>query len=344
MSDDPTDLSAPTEPIDSNAAAIALLRGAPVEPSDRSRFSSGVLFGQPGIYPGGPPMEPAGGEPPDEQEAAGLLRDLLDGRVAERALERFRQREVTARVPEPGLRAGLLALAGGPAEPVLDAFLDGSAPVRSLAFGTPIGEGRVVGVEADDDDPARRVVNVRYRAEHPGVIAPSLAHAICHHGACATNAEEATLHGLLAAAHTWLLAARPELADLGTELSRRQASLTITLLNARSPGSDRSSIRCPDGPGAIPGGDPALDGPDLWSIPFTGRPPAECDPFVPAPVRASLARLATGTAAAVPHVYDESLGTWLTEHLGRGAWFGPLVRARAAAALGLFGAGISPRT
>ena len=315
------------------------LRAAPTVPADVSAFSSNTLFGQPGIYPDGPPMTPAAGQPLDDDGARAVLVDLLDAPHAAQALDRFEDRELRHRVPDAQVRAALLLLAGGPAAPELDAFLAGTTHVLRLGRGPTDGPGRVVGDEQGDDDPARRVVNERYAAEHPAVVAPSLAHALCHHGDLASSAEEATLHGLLAAVHTWLLSVSPSLGLLRTELARRQASLTITLLNARAPGSDRASIRCPDGPGTIPGGNPALQCPDLWSIPFTSRRPQDCDLFVPHPVRESLSRLAAGTAPPPPDRYDEPLGAWCTEHLGRGAWFGPAVRELACRSLGLFGPG-----
>ena len=320
--------------------AHELLVRAPTVPVDIARFSSNTLFGQPGIYPEGPPMVPAAGEPLDDDAATAALEDLLDGDSLRIALDRFVDPDLVERVPDAGVRAALCLLAGGPAEPELDAFLAGETHVQRLGLGATTGRGRVIGAEVGDRDPARRVLDERYRAEHPAVVAPSLAHALCHHGDAASNAEEATLHGLLAAVHTWLLSLDPRLADLGTELSRRQASLTISLLNARSPGSASASIRCPDGPGTIPGGNPALQGPDLWSIPFTSRPPEECDLFLPTPVRDSLARLAAGTAPWVPDRYDDRLGKWLSEHLGQGAWFGPSVRSRAGLALGLLDPGV----
>lgn len=321
------------------AAATRLLRTAPTTPSDLSAFTSNPLFGQPGIYPTGPPMVPADGPPLDDLGAEQLLEELLEPDLAAVARRRYRSVDLRERVPEPVVRTALLLLGGGPADPELTAFLDGDTPVRRLGLGPTTGAGRVVGPERDDDTADRRVVDERYAREHPAVIAPSLAHALCHHGDLASTAEEATLHGLLAAVHTWLLAGHPELATLRSELARRQSSLTITLLNARPPGMDTASVCCPDGPGTIPGGDPALQCPDLWSIPFTDRDPARCDLFVPRPVRDSLARLAAGTAPPVPDRYDDTLGSWLRDHLGRGAWFGPVVRATAGLALGLFDGG-----
>ena len=330
-------------------AARLLLERAPRHPLHPEYFSSNTLFGQPGIYPGGPDMVPAGGTHLEPAGGRDVLRELLEDRLDEskfgQTLAWFDDPTLNERVPDPLVRSALLLLTGGPAEPILTAFLNGATPVTSFSIGTPDGLGRIIGRAANghghgssgdgDADDGHRVLNQRYAAEHPAVVAPSLAHAICHHGTAAPNAEEATLHGLLGAAHTWLLAHRPELARLGTELSRRQASLTITLLNARAPGSWRASIRCPDGPGTIPGGNPALQCPDLWSIPFTSSPTTDAELTVPEPVRAALARLAGTDAPPPPLTYDDALGAWLTTRSGDGRWFGPPTRARAGRALGL---------
>ncbi len=329
-------------------AARELLARAPRHPLHPERFSSNTLFGQPGIYPGGAAMAPARGAPLDDAAARAVLAELLgeldDPDAVAFAAEWYDDADLCERVPDPSLRAALLLLAGGPAEPELHAFLAGTTVVRTLGYGRPDGEGRIVGRPAGrhadvpaggSTDDGARVVNERYSAEHPVLVAPSLAHALCHHGDRAGNAEEATLHGLLAATHAWWLSVRPDLGRLGTELSRRQASLTITLLNARAPGSWRSSIRCPDGPGTIPGGNPALQCPDLWSIPFTSLPTARAELTVPDPVRHSLSRLASPDATQPPLTYDDALGAWLSAALGEGPWFGPGPRARAARALGL---------
>jgi len=321
------------------AAARELLERTPRHPLHPEYFSSNSLFGQPGIYPGGPPMAPADGPRLDDDSARRLLGDLLgdvvDPDTVAEALAWFDEPELLERVPDAQLRAALLLLVGSPAEPVLQAFVDGTTAVTTLGTGVPESEGRVLGAPADSTDAGHRVLNERYAAEHPALIAPSLAHALCHHGERASNAEEATLHGLLGSVHAWWVSRRPELVELGTELERRQASLTITLLNARAPGSWRASIRCPDGPGTIPGGNPALQCADLWSIPFTALPDARAERSLPAPVRDSLARLAAPSADPPPGTYGEALGEWLTTSLGEGRWFGPAVRARAGRALGL---------
>ena len=326
----------------SEREAQQVLSLPPSVPSDLSLFSSNTLFGQPGIYPEGPPMHPAVGPPLGEHQGAALLRELLEPETAQEMTGFFASLELVDRVPDPGLRAALLLLGGGPAEAVLRAFLDNQTAVKRLGIGVPNGEGRVIGSEVDEADTSRRVLNLRYTSEHPAVIAPSLAHALCHHEDRASNAEEATLHGLLSAVHIWLLANNPSLAALGTELSRRQASLSITLLNARSAGSWLASIRCPNGPGTIPSGNPALQCPDLWSIPFTPTPVEDCDLAIPLPVQQSLTSLALETAPAVPDRYGDQLGEWLTQHLGQGRFFGAVPRAQAGNALGLLNRGDTP--
>ena len=326
----------------SQAEAEQVLSLAPSTPSDLGLFSSNTLFGQPGIYPDGPPMQPAVGAPLNEQQAAATLADLLQSEIAGEMIKLFADPELQARVPDPSVRAALLLLSGGPAQAMLEAFLQGETEVLRLGVGIPDGEGRVIGFEVEESDQSRRVLNTRYESEHPAFIAPSLAHALCHHGDRASNAEEATLHGILGAVHAWLLASNPSLSAARTELSRRQASLTITLLNARSPGSWLASVRCPEGPGTIPEGNPILQCPDLWSIPFTSRADSDCDLSLPVPVQQALACLASESAAAVPEHYSDSLGEWLTANLGRGRFFGAVPRAQAGWALGLLNRGGTP--
>ena len=242
----------------------------------------------------------------------------------------------------PQVAAALALLAKGPASPLMDELLGGGAPLRRIEVGPLAQPGRVLGDGAEGPRPGVRVLNERYASEHPGVVAPSLAHAICHHdaaegaGSVASNAEEATLHGVLAGVHAWLLSREPALADLGTELSRRQASLTITLLNARVPGSPRPGIVCRDGPGTIPGGNPDLQCPDLWSIPFTSAAPADCELAIPDAVRRTLALMADGGAGAVPGNYDGELRDWLSANGCGGMLSGPTVDP-AGRSLGLWG-------
>ena len=253
----------------------ALLAGPPRLPADVARFSSNTLFGQPGIYPDGPPMVPAAGH-------------------------RHSDASIELVIPE---------LAGTVAEPVLEAWTAGALAVTRLTYGTPEAPGRIVGPTTDGSGP---VVNERYRCEDARLLLPSIVHALCWSGPGAGHAEETLLHSLGAYVHAQLLARDPTLATT-TELARRQSSITITLLNSRRPGSPVVTLIAPDGPGTIPGGAPAMQTADFWSVPF-GPTPADGG-AVPDVVRSVLAAAAGRGRDAVPERYDDALGTWCSEHL-----------------------------
>ena len=321
--DVPDDLSA--------AAAITLLAQPPAPPLVPARFSSNTLFGEPGIYPDGPHMIPAFGDAPDDDGARRLVAQLGDA-----AVTRFDDAILRDRVPAPLPRAGLAALVGTVGEPLLDAFLDWRTVVTALRVGAPASPGRVVGPAAQGDLSAR-LVNARYRAEHPVLLAPSLTHDLLWSGPGAGQYEEVVLHALCALVHVQLVARHPFVADLGTELARRQHSLAITLLNSRHPGSPDVSLIAPDGPGTIPGGAESMQTPDFWSIPFASGEPRSAD--APALLGDVLALVAPAGASARPAPppplrYDEALGAWLSQTALRGA-LSPREQYAVAVALGL---------
>jgi hypothetical protein len=308
---------------------LAVLAAPPRPPADPALFSSNSLFGEPGIYPGGPPMAPAEGPTVDSRAA----RDALTGLgLGAGVVEQLDATALVARVPDVGVRAGLLSLTGTIAELLLAAFVRGDATVDHLAYGAPGSPGRVVG-PATGAAPRDRVVNERYHAEHPALLALSLTHDLLWRPEGASQCEEATLHALGAMVHVQLLGRSPALAHAGTELGRRQNSLAITLLNSRRPGSADLSLIAPDGPGTIPGGAPSMQTRDFWSVPFVGDGPHDSD--APALLRAVLAGvLEPGATLPDPLRYDDVLGASLSEHLGRG-WLPLDAQLRAALALGL---------
>lgn len=277
--------------------AAGLLAAPPQPPLDPSRFSAETLFGQPGIYPGGPPMAPAPGVDHTEADLITAL-NQLEGTVGEVALDAFRSR----RLPDVG----------------------------ELTYGAPASAGRIVGPNADAT-PSRRVVNERYRAEDPRLVLPSVVHALLWSGPGAGHAEETLLHALGAYTHAQLLARDPELGSQPTELARRQNSITITLLNSRRPGAAIVTLVAPDGPGTIPGGAPAMQTPDFWSVPFgpRGRDGAPMAPVV----RETLAAAAGVAVGAVPSTFDDDLGAWCSDSLAN--LFDPRDQLRAARSLGL---------
>jgi hypothetical protein len=243
----------------------------------------------------------------------------------------MRDPELVARAPDPGPRAGLLALSVTAAGLVLDAFLASATTVERVGLGPTASPGRIVGPPEAPDAGARvRVVNERYRAEVPTLLSGSLAHDLLWSGPGAGQYEEVVLHALVALVHLQLLGRDPALARTGTELARRQNSLAITLLNSRHPGGADLAVRAPDGPGTIPGGAPDMQTPDFWSIPFVSGEPVATD----APVLCGdvLQRI-TGATPPSPLRYDDALGDWWSANGVRGA-LDVRVHWRAAVALG----------
>jgi len=323
---------------DHTARLHAVLAAPPRPPDDPNLFSSNTLFGEPGIYPQGSAMEPATGEMVTVDGA----RAALDALGIDDAADRLDDGALVARVPDPGPRAGLLVLSVTVAAPVLDAFLAGTTPVQSIGVGATASPGRIVGPPArpstdtstdtsTGSPDTHRVVNERYRAEVPTLLAGSLAHDLLWSGPGAGQYEEVVLHALVALVHLQLLARTPALAQTGTELARRQNSLAITLLNSRHPGSADIAVRAPDGPGTIPGGAPGMQTPDFWSIPFVGGTPVAAD--APALLGAVM-HLVTGATPPPPLRYDEALGEWWSRQDTRGA-LDAAAQWRAAVAMGL---------
>lgn len=293
----PDEAPAPLE-----AAARLVLARPPVVPRAIELFSSNTLFGQPGIYPDGSPMVPA---------TAGSVSSIGGALVDD----------------EEHIAAALAALRGTVGEAVAEAFPTRTT-ARSLRFGVPASPGRVIGPAAGGD-PADRVINERYRHEHPHLLAPSLAHDLLWSPDATGHAAETVLHVIEAMVHLRLLARTPELAHLGTELARKQSSVAITLFNSRPAGSPRITLLAPDGLGTIPGGSPAMATPDFWSVPF-GPPGDDEAPPLLAAVLDGL--VDPSTERPDPLRFDDELGRWWSTHVDD-RWL--LVRDQIAAGVAL---------
>ena len=276
----------------------ARLRRAPQIPADIGRFTSTELFGQPGIYPDGPATTPAVGHPHSDASIEQVMVELV----------------------------------GTAGEAVFEAWTAGRTAVTRLTYGVPASPGRVVGpASGADGDGAMRVVNERYRAEDARLLLPSIVHDLLWSGPGAGHAEETLLHALGAYVHAQLLARDRSLADLGTELARRENSITITLLNSRQPGSSVVTLIAPEGPGTIPGGASGMQTPDFWSVPFA--PLADDGAPISPLVREVLAAIAGVDVARVPIRFDDDLGAWCS--LVFVAVLEPGVQLAAGRALGL---------
>ncbi len=318
------------------ALALRLLARPPHPPRRPALFSSGTLFGQPGIYPEGPAMVPASGPPPDAPaltREAGAVLDALGAPSGE--ARRWLEAEPDPGLPrEPALRLAFAVMSRTAAAPAVAGFPDRTT-ARSIEFGRTESPGRVVGPPQGGGPAGTRVVNERYRAEHPALLAPSIAHDLLWAPNTGGHAAEALLHALAAIVHLQLVARAPWLAHLGTELCRRQNSLAITLCNSRQPGQARSTLVAPQGPGTIPGGDPAMQTRDFWSVPFA---PVDDAPATEVAVQVleSLVEAPVGSShGEAPEVaFSEEYGRWFGARLGW-HWLAPVERLRAVVALGL---------
>ena len=204
----------------------------------------------------------------------------------------------------------MVELVGTVGEAVFEAWTGGRTAVTRLTYGPPESPGRVVG-PATGGEEYERVVNERYRAEDARLLLPSIVHDLLWSGPGAGHAEETLLHALGAYVHAQLLGRDASLADLGTELARRENSITITLLNSRQPGSPVVTLIAPDGPGTIPGGAPGMQTPDFWSVPFA--PTADDGTRISPLVRVVLAAIARVDVKRVPLHFDDDLGAWCSE-------------------------------
>lgn len=281
-------------------AARSVLSEPIVRVADPDLFTSNNLFGQPGLYPDASPMSPATGSPMGHRAALDLV-----GSLGPEARRTWEDPELARRVREPVVRAAVAALSVTVAAPLVRSFIGGNSPARALALGDPAEPGRVVG-PTEAGDRGDRVVNQRYAAEHPLLIAASIAHDLAWSGPGANHAEETLLHLLVASVHTSFVARHPHLAHRGTELTRRQNSLALPLLCSHQPGSSILTPVAPDGGGTAPGGDPAMSTPDFWSIPFGPPGVATSMPDVVSGIVDAMCE-STGVAGE-PAMYDHQLG------------------------------------
>ena len=180
-----------------------------------------------------------------------------------------------------------------------------------------------------------RVVNERYRAEVPTLLAGSLAHDLLWSGPGAGQYEEVVLHALVALVHLQLLARAPgarahrHRARAAPELARHHAP------ELASPGpAPTSRVARARRPGHHPRWRARHADPRLLEHPVRRWPAGRGRRTGAA--RRGAARASPAATAPSPLRYDDALGDWWSAHGTRGA----LDRAaqwRAAVALGLLG-------
>jgi len=275
----------------------------------------------PDLYPAGPPLEPAKAPGPTGPQLLGDLALISGEHRADGPMHWHVDDRLIAKVPDVSARAGVAALAATIGQPLLEWLVADDCPIESIAWGDPGGD-RIAGIAQPAGRPTHRVLNQRYRHEHPFLATGSLLHQLCWNPDADNHPQEVLLHALLAVAHVQLLELLPSLVGT-TELARRQQSLVLSLLCSRPAGRDEVRIIAPDGEGTIPGGAPSMQTPDLWSIPFAmGEDPVDA----PSQVTLVVAPWLSSTAVTIASAYDrglvqavdaEAVDTWLPRDLVR---------------------------
>jgi hypothetical protein len=301
------------------ADAEALLASGPGELGDPSTVG-------PPYFPGTEEFEPAAGpeRPADELLAAAqrLTAARGDG-LSERAAELFADATVVRRIPEPALRAAVVALVGTVAEPAVE-WLTGGRFER-VEFGEVEGEA-VAQSLTGESGLQKIVVAERLRFEEPGLLSVVLAHEAMHVDAEASDLEELVATAAQALVHMQQLLADPQLAVLRTELAQSVNAWTVIRLNTRAVGYwQLRLVLGDDAPSVLPGG---LDRPHFAAF---------FDPAAPAtPGNDYLAAVLPGAGPPGEPPVDPGFDVDTVEYLDAGqALFSPEELVRVADLLGV---------
>lgn len=290
----------------------------------------------PAFYPDGSVMKPAAGPVPTEASVRIQLIEHFDGSTLKpSALALFDRPDLKAKLPDPTLRAALASLRGTIAEPVIGNFLSRSYSVAPRFCNCLPNK---LGIAAATDSGRVIFFNARYQYEHFAAFSGILAHEILHQfPTSATPAEEVLLNTMTALVAMQILNRQPELARIGTELTRYMNDWRLMLINSRAPGSSRSAVVAPNGKGTAPGS--ALSRPDLWQhaayFHFLGRAadPAATRPAPP--VLATVLRKVLAPGAALPSPLTFGLKTSQALSPLNDTWMTPVDRLRISVLLGL---------
>ena len=173
----------------------------------------------PAFYPDGSVMKPAASPVPTEASVRIQLIEHFDGSTLKpSALALFDRPDLKAKLPDPTLRAALASLRGTIAEPVIGNFLSRSYSVAPRFCNCLPNK---LGIAAATDSGRVIFFNARYQYEHFAAFSGILAHEILHQfPTSATPAEEVLLNTMTALVAMQILNRQPELARMGTELTR----------------------------------------------------------------------------------------------------------------------------
>jgi hypothetical protein len=205
------------------------------------------------------PLARARGPAPSEAETRAALRALLERRFScapervQQALALYGNPIALEKLPDPTLRAALVALSGTVAEPAIE-FLLYQTPVRRVEFGifvnTDIGlPERVGGTYTAPDGTSFIEIDRHYRYLPFAAISPLLAHELLHTGVdddTAGMAEETVASAVEALVYMEMLLVDPTLAHLPDSLTRTSNNhVALVRLNSGPAGTNRLTLFVP---------------------------------------------------------------------------------------------------
>ncbi|MFD9034509.1 hypothetical protein ACFVZW_25735 [Streptomyces sp. NPDC059567] len=206
--------------------ALRLLAQPPFPPTDLGLLSTVT-------YPAGPLMEPAPSRKISAEQLVKQLKTTLKPRghrAVEEGLTVFRSSQIAAVVPDLNLRAALASLAGSPAQAGIRTIRNGL--YHRVHFVTLPDPNAIAQVVPTPNGP-EIVVNQRYRYEDFRILGTTLSHETLHQDPLLNANEELINSTLDRAYYGQLLLEQPRLATLRTELSRRNNTVLMALLNTR---------------------------------------------------------------------------------------------------------------
>jgi hypothetical protein len=215
--------------------ATDTLKQPPFAPTDTSLFL-------PGVYSDAPPTEPASSGPTGEATLKQKLRDLLNQRFpgspkkVNQALAIFDSEDTKAKVPDPRLRAALVALKGTAGEPAIAGVLDGtyeSVHLASPSAPGSCGDACVAQVVSFPDGHREIYFSDKYQFEDFRLLASTMAHEALHRDNTVTLKEELAANSISTLIYGQFVLEDPSLAALSTELTRANNTQLMARINTR---------------------------------------------------------------------------------------------------------------
>jgi hypothetical protein len=238
--------------------ATLILQRPPFAATDNEMFT-------PQAY-GGSPLVPAEDAPTDEQSLKNQLKSLLERRFGlgnsrvNETLAIFDASEAKAIVPDPRLRAALVALNGTAEEPAIAGALDGT--YSAVRFADIPGTGKARAVFPKGDGQGEIQFNNKYQYEDFRLLASTMAHETFSGDPDNSEKEELVAESIDTLVYAKFLLESPELAHSGTELARRSNTELMARINTRD---QNANLRL-----FVANGDDVLPGNIVGPLPYFG--------------------------------------------------------------------------